>query len=135
MEKSAQLTSKQTNRKRSMLQNHSLKLWPTSNINSLYQYSAAKLLHVINLISQSGTGFISGHADGTIVRFYVAEDGTALPQVHNKLLPCLKGKVGMNTKLNTGESGGTWCGAHCPCMGWHVNFSFWIGSETRLLFG
>ena len=31
--------------------------------------------------SQSGTGFISGHADGTIVRFYIAEDGTALPQV------------------------------------------------------
>ena len=31
--------------------------------------------------SQSGTGFISGHADGTIVRFYIAEDGAALPQV------------------------------------------------------
>ena len=35
--------------------------------------------------SQSGTGFISGHADGTIVRFYVAEDGTALPQVARKI--------------------------------------------------
>ena len=41
-------------------------------------------LYFTFLYSQSGTGFISGHADGTIVRFYVAEDGTAFPQVATK---------------------------------------------------
>lgn len=33
------------------------------------------------LFSQSGTGFISGHSDGTIVRFYVTDDSSALSQV------------------------------------------------------
>lgn len=37
--------------------------------------------YVVSLASNSeGTGFLSGHADGSIVRWYVADDSTARPQ-------------------------------------------------------
>lgn len=32
-------------------------------------------------LSSRGTGILSGHADGSIVRFYVAEDSAPEPQV------------------------------------------------------
>ena len=31
-------------------------------------------------INFSGTGFLSGHADGSIVRWYIADDQNARPQ-------------------------------------------------------
>ena len=41
--------------------------------------------YVVSLsINQNGTGFLSGHADGSIVRWYVADDTTARAQVRKK---------------------------------------------------
>ena len=38
--------------------------------------------YVVSLASNNeGTGFLSGHADGSIVRWYVADDDKARPQV------------------------------------------------------
>ena len=38
--------------------------------------------YVVSLASNNeGTGFLSGHADGSIVRWYVADDEKARPQV------------------------------------------------------
>ena len=38
--------------------------------------------YVVSLASNNeGTGFLSGHADGSIVRWYVAEDEKTRPQV------------------------------------------------------
>ena len=50
---------------------------------SFFNLAQRTLINLIIFItfSQSGTGFLSGHADGTIVRFYVADDGNAFPQV------------------------------------------------------
>ena len=38
--------------------------------------------YVVSLASNNeGTGFLSGHADGSIVRWYIADDQNAKPQV------------------------------------------------------
>ncbi len=37
--------------------------------------------HVCSIVPNlAGTGFLSGHADGSIVRWYIAEDSMAKPQ-------------------------------------------------------
>lgn len=39
------------------------------------------LIHPTTLHSPSGKGIISGHADGTIVRYFFEEDGAGLARV------------------------------------------------------
>ena len=47
--------------------------------------------YVVSLASNNeGTGFLSGHADGSIVRWYVADDEKARPQVIRTMKDHLK---------------------------------------------
>ena len=50
----------------------------TNKANTLYNTDS----YVVSLASNTdGTGFLSGHADGSIVRWYIADDQNAKPQV------------------------------------------------------
>ena len=51
------------------------------------------------VVNANGTGFLSGHADGSIVRWYVAEDQTAKPQGRQMQIMCNNGTLSYKGKL------------------------------------
>ena len=54
------------------------KHWNEFQANTLYATDS----YVVSLaVNQNGTGFLSGHADGSIIRWYVADDTSARSQV------------------------------------------------------
>ena len=50
----------------------------TFQANTLYATDSYVVSFAVN---QNGTGFLSGHADGSIVRWYIADDASARAQV------------------------------------------------------
>ena len=62
------------------------KHWNEFQANTLYATDS----YVVSLaVNQNGTGFLSGHADGSIIRWYVADDTSARSQVRIPEVPNL----------------------------------------------
>ena len=91
------------------------KHWNEFQANTLYATDS----YVVSLaVNQNGTGFLSGHADGSIIRWYVADDTSArsqvrIPEVTNLLIATycrmmlFRSQFIKNSKITN-------FGCHCP---------------------
>ena len=106
----------------------------SNKANTLYNTDS----YVVTLAPNTdGTGFLSGHADGSIVRWYVADDQNSRPQGKVVVHGVPPYALGKGTSINYVDKQGVERGGVANCQQYHISLCCQLvtkgGGESKIL--